>query len=155
VIRLEACRTPAHAAASHLLKLSLSTSLEVEELAQRFIMVNLEDDEEPAGPEWAPVSMDSNLAHDHLSCSQLALQDGHYYPRVLFGRSSGGLEQQTHNKHTPSQHMHFYANAVELAAGMEHALEVMGLLDEAVGLAADHGVPSGRGKGKGKGKEEL
>jgi protein-disulfide reductase (glutathione) len=82
---------------------SLPKSSVVEELAKNFIMVNLEDSEEPADKQYA--------------------QDGGYIPRIYYVDSSNGeVRGDIFNENGHAQYKYFYGDVASVAAGMKQAI---------------------------------
>ncbi len=82
------------------LKPAFSTE-EIEDLAQRFVMVNVDQDAEPRALQFAP--------------------DGDYIPRVVF-LSPEGVEDLTVTNEARSRHRFFYTPGDDLAGVMRKAL---------------------------------
>ena len=74
---------------------------EIERLAHELVMVNLEDDEEPADPAYRP--------------------DGSYIPRIFFVRDGAVLP--LHNTAGNPQYKYYYSSEDQIIASMKAALE--------------------------------
>ncbi len=84
------------------LKQSAFSSQELRELSEEFVMVNVDQDAEPAALDYAP--------------------DGSYIPRVMFLDPEGTLDQQLRNPR-PSRYKYFYMPQDDLVGTMRKALE--------------------------------
>lgn len=73
-----------------------AASAEINELAGRFVMVNVVDDEEPKDAAYAP--------------------DGGYIPRILFLDSNGSVMTDVHTGN--AQYKYFYSSADSIAENM-------------------------------------
>eukprot|EP00055_Hartaetosiga_balthica_P004950 m.13815 g.13815 ORF g.13815 m.13815 type:complete len:163 (+) comp4200_c0_seq3:74-562(+) len=85
------------------LKPALAQYDEYLELSRYFVMVNLEDDEEPADGMYAP--------------------DGGYIPRILFADPSGTVVDELYNKFGNQKYKYYYHDGPGVAAAMRRALE--------------------------------
>eukprot|EP01114_Cavostelium_apophysatum_P021232 TRINITY_DN7349_c0_g1_i1.p1 TRINITY_DN7349_c0_g1~~TRINITY_DN7349_c0_g1_i1.p1 ORF type:complete len:160 (+),score=34.58 TRINITY_DN7349_c0_g1_i1:88-567(+) len=90
------------------LKPEFADSSEIEQLSSKFVMVNLEDDEEPddsAG--FAP--------------------DGGYIPRILFADSNGKVRDDIYNPtRSDGKYKYFYSTSEEVVDGMNRAAQALG-----------------------------
>eukprot|EP00050_Salpingoeca_kvevrii_P010600 m.9328 g.9328 ORF g.9328 m.9328 type:complete len:175 (+) comp2964_c0_seq1:1657-2181(+) len=87
------------------LKPRVAASEEVAELSRQFVMVNLEDDEEPNDPAFTP--------------------DGGYIPRILFLNSAGEVQDDIINTSGNPKYKYYYTSGENVAAGMRNALNVL------------------------------
>ncbi|CAK1594020.1 unnamed protein product [Parnassius mnemosyne] len=85
------------------LKPKFANSTEIQSLSKHFVMVNLMDDEEPEGNNYAP--------------------DGTYIPRILFVSPKGLVDHDIVNEDGSSQHKYFYSKPEQIAKSMRKALE--------------------------------
>ncbi|KXJ18963.1 thioredoxin domain-containing protein 12 [Exaiptasia diaphana] len=87
------------------LKPRFSTSSEIADLSRKFVMVNLEDEEEPKDQQY------------HI--------DGSYIPRIFFLDSFGVVQKDITNKGGNPSYRYFYSNAESIVTSMKTALEQM------------------------------
>jgi len=83
------------------LKPKFAESKEIEAESQNFIMINLQDDEEPKDASFAP--------------------DGGYIPRIIYVSPDGIPRPDIFNKNRPDQYKYFYSSAEEVVQGMKAA----------------------------------
>jgi len=95
------------------LKGEFGASKEIEELSSRFVMVNLEDDEEPKKVEYTP--------------------DGGYIPRIFFLEPSGKVRSDLYNKQGNPSYKYYYADANTVLSGMKQAFAELSNAHSAIG----------------------
>jgi len=88
------------------LKPRFSNSREIEQLSQNFVMINVEDDEEPKSAEYKP--------------------DGGYIPRILFLDPNGNVMSQVTNETNQTQWKYFYGETSSIADSMKKVLKKVG-----------------------------
>ncbi|XP_072172723.1 thioredoxin domain-containing protein 12-like [Diadema setosum] len=88
------------------LKPKFAASKEILELSSKFVMVNVEDDEEPQGADFMP--------------------DGGYIPRILFLNPDGVVQKDLINKNGNPKYKYFYSNAALVVQAMKNALAALG-----------------------------
>ncbi|XP_065197371.1 thioredoxin domain-containing protein 12-like [Sycon ciliatum] len=78
---------------------------DIDKLSKHFVLVNLEDDEEPREEKYGP--------------------DGKYIPRILFLHSDGEPDVDIQNVEGNPNYVYFYSQASEVTASMKEALRKM------------------------------
>jgi protein-disulfide reductase (glutathione) len=73
------------------------------EKADKFVMVNLEDNEEPKDAAYAP--------------------DGGYIPRIIYADKNGNVRPEISNIRRPDSYKYFYSDIAGVVSGMDRALE--------------------------------
>jgi len=87
------------------LKPEFAGSSDIKELSSNFIMVNVEDDEEPGEAEFKP--------------------DGGYIPRIFYlDPKNQQVRSDIYNKQGSDKYKYFYSDASAVVAGMKSALNV-------------------------------
>uniref|UniRef100_A0A1B6CYL7 Thioredoxin domain-containing protein 12 n=2 Tax=Clastoptera arizonana TaxID=38151 RepID=A0A1B6CYL7_9HEMI len=84
------------------LKPKFASSEEIAKLSEQFIMVNVEDDEEPKGKEFAP--------------------DGGYIPRILFLSPDGTVKHEVYNTKGNPSYKYFYSEPDHIVNSMKEVL---------------------------------
>merc|ERR1712188_354241 len=97
------CARLAWRCACKALRKTFAASEAIAAASKDFVMVNLEDDEEPAGDEWKP--------------------DGGYIPRLIFQKSDGSIQPQIKNEQGNPKYGYFYSNEQHVLSGFENALK--------------------------------
>ncbi|XP_030852663.1 thioredoxin domain-containing protein 12-like [Strongylocentrotus purpuratus] len=88
------------------LKPKFAASEEILKLSSDFVMVNVEDDEEPEGSQFQP--------------------DGGYIPRIVFLNSDGVVQSDLINTLGNPQYKYFYSNALMVTEAMKSAVKALG-----------------------------
>ncbi|KAJ7357775.1 Thioredoxin domain-containing protein 12 [Desmophyllum pertusum] len=87
------------------LKPKFAQSKEIEELSKKFVMINVEDEEEPQDTKF-----------------QL---DGSYIPRIFILDSSGRVQKDIYNKKGNPSYKYYYGSTPGIVDSMKEALENM------------------------------
>ncbi|XP_071800102.1 thioredoxin domain-containing protein 12-like [Asterias amurensis] len=88
------------------LKPKFAASTEIESLSKKFIMVNVQDDEEPSDSKYVP--------------------DGGYIPRILFLNSVGEVQTELINKAGNPKYKYYYPDVSGVVATMNEAHRKLG-----------------------------
>lgn len=84
------------------LKPKFAGSVAIENMSSEFVMVNVEDAEEPSDPMYAP--------------------DGGYIPRILFMSPDGVVQEQLKNKSGNPKYKYYYSDANQVVSSMREVL---------------------------------
>lgn len=84
------------------LKPKFAASEEIAKLSKNFVMVNVEDDEEPKKKEFSP--------------------DGGYIPRILFLSPDGNVQKNYYNSNGNPKYKYFYSDPQSIAITMKMVL---------------------------------
>ncbi|XP_002739467.2 thioredoxin domain-containing protein 12-like [Saccoglossus kowalevskii] len=87
------------------LKPKFAESKEIKDLSQKFVMVNVEDNEEPSESKYTP--------------------DGGYIPRILFLDSSGSVHTEIINENGNPKYKYYYPEANSVLNSMKKAAELL------------------------------
>ncbi|XP_035698993.1 thioredoxin domain-containing protein 12-like [Branchiostoma floridae] len=85
------------------LKPKFAASKQIQDLSKHFVMVNVEDDEEPHGEEYTP--------------------DGGYIPRILFMDPEGKVRRDIVNINGNPSYRYYYPDPIQVVDSMKLALE--------------------------------
>jgi len=91
------------------LKPLFAASNEIEQQSREFVMVNLQDDEEPSDTAYQP--------------------DGGYIPRIVYLNPDGKVRPDISNKKRPEKYKYYYSDDKEV---------LMGMKDAAVAFTSEH-----------------
>lgn len=75
----------------------------IEEFSTNYVMVNVEDEEEPNDPDFAP--------------------DGGYIPRIIFINANGKVMKEIYNEGGNKSYKYYYSNADDILKSMKNAVE--------------------------------
>jgi len=92
------------------LKPLFAASEDIARLSKEFVMVNMQDNEEPEDSQFKP--------------------DGGYIPRILFGGSTGRVDADIVNESGNEKYKYFYNDAAGIVRSMRSALGKYGPSDE-------------------------
>lgn len=111
-----------------------ANSQDIAKLSNEFIMINVQDDEEPRDPEFKP--------------------DGGYIPRILFMNSNGTVIPEVNNPNGESRWKYFYGETGSILSSMYRTLKLTGQtsrINSSLKQAAKTSSPSAQGpKGSAK-----
>ncbi|KAH9523673.1 Thioredoxin domain-containing protein 12 [Bulinus truncatus] len=88
------------------LRPKFASNQEIEKMSSEFIMVNLEDEDEPRNVDLQP--------------------DGTYFPRILFLDSDGYLMKDIYNREGSSQYRYYYSDSNPIVENMKEVLRSAG-----------------------------
>ncbi|XP_059162525.1 thioredoxin domain-containing protein 12-like isoform X1 [Physella acuta] len=88
------------------LRPKFASNQDIEKFSSNFIMVNLEDDDEPKSVDFRP--------------------DGAYYPRILFLDVDGVVMENIYNKMGNRQYKYFYSDVEPIVSNMKEVLRQTG-----------------------------
>eukprot|EP00047_Mylnosiga_fluctuans_P002660 m.225405 g.225405 ORF g.225405 m.225405 type:complete len:154 (+) comp11259_c0_seq1:41-502(+) len=91
------------------LRPKFAESEEIAQLSADFVMINLQDDEEPSDPSFAP--------------------DGGYIPRILFGDADGTVNADIFNAGGNPRYKYYYSDAESIAKAMKTAATTLSKKD--------------------------
>ncbi|KAK3602042.1 hypothetical protein CHS0354_021136 [Potamilus streckersoni] len=89
------------------LKPKFAESEEIKKLSSSFLMVNVQDDDEPAGEKYSP--------------------DGAYIPRIFFLDPSGNVMKEFYNEDGNEKYKYFYPTPDNILKSMQKVLKEMPL----------------------------
>lgn len=92
------------------LKPSVADSREMQELSRDFVMINIQDEEEPDDEKYKP--------------------DGGYIPRILFVRSNGKIMNEIYNADGNAKFKYFYGSATPIVKNMKRVMRIHTPSDE-------------------------